>query len=236
MANSLRILITTGDPDGIGWEVTSKALTALGPRAGVQFFFFRRAGARQTAPALDRRFHRIAVSSLDEAARVPFAPRTLIEIRRPTPAALWVEEAAKACLSGHFHALVTAPLSKTSIRDAGLKDIGHTEILARLSGTRELFMGFLGRKFSVVLATGHQPLREALAGARLCRRPAAGVRWRSSASILTPESRVCSGTRRRCSASCSAPMCAAHSFRTPPFCLRIGDCIQFMFVRIMTRA
>jgi len=31
-----RILITTGDPDGIGWEVTAKALRALGPKPKVQ--------------------------------------------------------------------------------------------------------------------------------------------------------------------------------------------------------
>jgi 4-hydroxythreonine-4-phosphate dehydrogenase len=60
--------------------------------------------------------------------------------------------------------MVTAPLSKTSIIDAGMKDIGHTEILARVTGQRDLFMGFIGKKFSVVLATGHQPLTDALRG------------------------------------------------------------------------
>lgn len=162
-----RILITTGDADGIGWEVTAKALNSLGPQRGVQFVLYRQAQAARVGPAINKKFRHHLATTLEQASRSEFDHKTLIEIRSVKPPALWVEEAARACMKKEYQALVTAPLSKTSIVDAGLTDIGHTEILARISGERDLFMGFIGGKFSVVLATGHQPLSAAVASLSL---------------------------------------------------------------------
>jgi len=111
---------------------------------------------------LEKKFNVKTVASLAQAKDLPFDPKVAIEVRTLRSPAHWVEEAAAACMRGDFQALVTAPLSRTTIIDSGLKDIGHTEILARVSGVQDLFMGFLGRKFSVVLATGHSPLARAL--------------------------------------------------------------------------
>jgi 4-hydroxythreonine-4-phosphate dehydrogenase len=160
-ASATRILITTGDPDGIGWEVTAKALSAIGPKAGIQFVYFRHTSAVNLGPKL-KRFKTSVVSGLDAALAEKFDSKTAIEVRSPKAPGHWVEEAARACMKGSFQALVTAPLSKTSIVAAGLHDIGHTEILSRISGQRDLFMGFYGSKFAVVLATGHSPLSQAL--------------------------------------------------------------------------
>lgn len=160
MASSIRLLITTGDTDGVGWEVTCKALNALGPQAGVQFAFYRHPSSHH--PKIGRRFKVKAVSSAEEAVREPLDPRVLLEIQSSKSPALWVEEAARLCKSGMFQGMVTAPLSKTTIIAAGMKDIGHTEILARIAQRPNLFMGFIGRRFNVVLATGHRSLREAL--------------------------------------------------------------------------
>lgn len=156
--NPLRILITTGDPDGIGWEVTAKALDNIGPVSQVQFVFFRNARHLLRRPGVSKKFRHKMVTTLAEAQAAPLDSRTLIEIRNGDAAAIWVEQAAKACLNRDFQALVTAPLSKTSIIEAGFRDIGHTEILARISGHNNLFMGFVGRHFNVVLVTGHTPL------------------------------------------------------------------------------
>jgi len=158
MASNIRLLITTGDTDGIGWEVTAKALHAIGPKPGCQFFFYRHVKAAQLKPAVSKKFRHQIVSSLAQAAELPFDPKTAVEIRSAKLPALWVEEAAIACRQRKFSGLVTAPLSKTSIAAAGLKEIGHTEILARVCAVRDLFMGFLGNKFCVVLMTGHEPL------------------------------------------------------------------------------
>ena len=155
-----RILITTGDQDGIGPEITRKALNALGPQTGVQFFFYRAPTAK--SKPWTRKFKSVTVADLPAALQVPFHSKTVIEIANTQSPAHWVEEAAQGCLRADFQAMVTAPLSKITIKQAGFKDIGHTEILARVSGTRDLFMGFHGQKFSVLLATGHASLATAI--------------------------------------------------------------------------
>lgn len=137
-----------------------KALNAIGPRKGVQFTVFGPTrGAR--GPKLSK-FSVKRIAGLD--VPTPFDPRIVREIRSPEPAGRWVERAAIACRDGAYQAMVTAPLSKTSIVDAGLKDIGHTEILRRIANAPEPLMGFVGRHFAVVLATGHRALKDAVAG------------------------------------------------------------------------
>jgi 4-hydroxythreonine-4-phosphate dehydrogenase len=187
MGSEQRILITTGDADGIGWEVTAKALQALGPKTGFQFFYYRHPDL--SGPRTIKRFKTQVVASLDSAARVEFNEKTLIEIRSPKPPGLWVEESAAACMQGRFAALVTAPLSKTSIIASGLRDIGHTEILARISGASDLLMGFIGRKFSVVLATGHEPLTQAVRGLNETKLTKAIAAARGLRRILPPAKR-----------------------------------------------
>jgi 4-hydroxythreonine-4-phosphate dehydrogenase len=160
----LRLLITTGDPDGVGWEVTCKALNSIGPSKNVQFFIYRH---DSSGPKLNRKFKCLKARSLAEASLHSFDPRTVIEINNGLAPARWVEEAAAACNKGTFQGMVTAPLSKTSIVRAGLHDIGHTEILERVSGIKPLFMGFIGAKFSVLLVTGHAPVKNAVASLNL---------------------------------------------------------------------
>src|SRR5690606_12773894 len=121
----IRIAITTGDPDGIGWEVTAKALNQIGPRRGIHYTVFCPRD-QNLRPKLSKDLKKVI--SLEEETE---------------SAARWVERAAKGCLAGEFDALVTAPLSKTSIIESGLRDIGHTEILARISGRHDLFMAFM---------------------------------------------------------------------------------------------
>jgi 4-hydroxythreonine-4-phosphate dehydrogenase len=178
----IKILITSGDPDGVGWEVTAKALNRLGPQSGVQFICFRSSVRSRSEIKIRPPFTSPTVGSLNEALSRKFDTKTVVVIESTQPAALWVEQSAKACLNGLAHAMVTAPLSKTSILAAGLNDIGHTEILSRLSGVNDLFMGFLGSKFNVLLATGHSPLKEAVTEfdiERLRKAVAAAKRMRS---------------------------------------------------------
>jgi 4-hydroxythreonine-4-phosphate dehydrogenase len=188
-AKTLRVLITTGDPDGIGWEVTAKALNALGPVVDVQFVFFRHTRFVNAKPALSKKFKLRTVTQLSDVVHLPADHKTLIEVRSSRDPARWVEDAAAACMRGEFQALCTAPLSKRSIIEAGLKDIGHTEILARVSGTPNLFMGFIGSKFSVLLASGHQPLRQALRDLSLEKMTRALAAAKQLRAILGPKRR-----------------------------------------------
>jgi 4-hydroxythreonine-4-phosphate dehydrogenase len=156
----IRIAITTGDADGIGTEVTAKALAKLKPKQGVRLLLWRSSRCPSShLSMIDRSFKRITVTSWPEALKViPDSHRQIVDINSNLPPPIWVEMTAQASHFGHLDGMVTAPLSKTSIHAAGLQDMGHTGILKRVSRSKELFMGFIGDKFNVLLATGHIPL------------------------------------------------------------------------------
>lgn len=162
MKKPVRIAITTGDADGIGTEVTAKALAKLKPKPGVTFMLWRSPLCPKShLSQIDRHFKRITVNSWPEALKViPDSHKQIVDINSNLPPPIWVETTAQASHFGHVDGMVTAPLSKTSIRAAGLSDMGHTGILKRVSRAKELFMGFIGDKFNVLLATGHVPLSD----------------------------------------------------------------------------
>lgn len=65
--------------------------------------------------------------------------------------------AADGCLDGRFDAVVTAPLQKASINDAGVPFSGHTEFFAERSSSRVVMM-LASPELRVALATTHLPL------------------------------------------------------------------------------
>ncbi len=71
-----------------------------------------------------------------------------------------LKRAVQGCIDGEFSALVTAPLQKSAINDAGIKFSGHTEFLADLTSTRTPVMLLVADKLRVALASTHLPLRE----------------------------------------------------------------------------
>ncbi|NUN05430.1 MAG: 4-hydroxythreonine-4-phosphate dehydrogenase PdxA [Bdellovibrio sp.] len=156
---SLKVALTTGDTDGIGFEVAAKALDKLGPKKNLQVLLWRSEDVnKKYLQLIDKKWQRITVDSLDEAYKIEGS--YLIDIASDLNPAEWVELSAKACLQKKIHALATGPLSKTSIKAAGFKDLGHTDILKRVSKSKSVNMGFIGDKFNVVLATGHIPLKK----------------------------------------------------------------------------
>lgn len=156
------ILLTSGDANGIGLEVTAKALEKLGPQKGIQFFLFRSARSElKQLKKIDKNFNRITCSSLDEAfEKASKNPTAFFDIESSDSEPRWVEIAALACHSKKAAGMVTAPLSKTLIQKAGYQAKGHTEILQKISRVSDVHMVFIGKKFNVLLATGHLPLEK----------------------------------------------------------------------------
>lgn len=162
MRRKLRFAITTGDSDGIGLEVTAKALQKSGPISGVQFLILRSEGCSSKHLGwIDKVFDRHVCRSLEEANSIrAIKDNVIIDIARNDSPAHWVKSSAEMALAGKLDGLVTAPLSKTEIAKAGYSEIGHTEIFKTVCQVENLFMGFVGAKFAVVLTTGHIPLSE----------------------------------------------------------------------------
>jgi 4-hydroxythreonine-4-phosphate dehydrogenase len=69
-----------------------------------------------------------------------------------------ITAAAKACLRGDFDAMVTGPVSKASLNDAGYVFSGHTEFLAEITGGDPVML-LTAPGLRVALATTHLPLR-----------------------------------------------------------------------------
>jgi 4-hydroxythreonine-4-phosphate dehydrogenase len=84
---------------------------------------------------------------------------------RPDPAnspyvLAMLERAVRGCLAGEYHAMVTAPVQKSVINDAGILFTGHTELLAEKAGAPHVVMMLVGGGLRVALATTHLPLAE----------------------------------------------------------------------------
>lgn len=90
--------------------------------------------------------HPVQAGKLDSAN----SPYVLETLRR----------AVQGCLSGEFSGMVTAPVHKGIINDAGIPFTGHTEFLAELTHTPQVVMMLGGGGMRVALATTHLPLRE----------------------------------------------------------------------------
>ena len=71
-----------------------------------------------------------------------------------------LRRAVQGCQSGEFSGMVTAPVHKGIINDAGIPFTGHTEFLAELTRTPTVVMMLVGGGMRVALATTHLPLRE----------------------------------------------------------------------------
>jgi len=69
-----------------------------------------------------------------------------------------LDVAVDGCLSGRFDAMVTAPVQKSVINDAGIPFTGHTEYLAARSHAPHPVMLLVGGNLRVALATTHLPL------------------------------------------------------------------------------
>ncbi len=67
-------------------------------------------------------------------------------------------EAADGCMAGHYGAVVTAPLQKASINDAGIRFSGHTEFFAERARARVVMM-LASPELRVALVTTHLPLQ-----------------------------------------------------------------------------
>ncbi|HSA90070.1 MAG TPA: 4-hydroxythreonine-4-phosphate dehydrogenase PdxA [Burkholderiales bacterium] len=71
-----------------------------------------------------------------------------------------LDRAIDGCLRGEFDAMVTAPVQKSVINDAGIAFTGHTEYLAERSHAPHVVMMLVGGGLRVALATTHMALKE----------------------------------------------------------------------------
>ena len=89
----------------------------------------------------------------------PVTPGRLDKANAPHVLAL-LDRALGGCLAGEFAAMVTAPVQKSVLNDAGIPFTGHTEYLAQKTDTPLVVMMLAGGGLRVALATTHLALSE----------------------------------------------------------------------------
>lgn len=161
-----RILLTPGEPAGIGPDIVIQLVQHPWPVELVIVADPDLLNNRAKQLNLPLHFH---VFQPDEPT-IPGVIRILpVSLNTPSQAgqlntanAKYVihclELATKLCLNQQAHALVTGPVHKGVINDAGIPFSGHTEFLAKQCNAAEVMMLFVAGKMKVALATTHLPL------------------------------------------------------------------------------
>ena len=166
-----RIVITTGEPAGVGPELALAVALVDWPCelvfAGDPALLAARASLLgiRLQPA---EWRAGAAPAPHRAGTMPVLPAKLAhdaEPGRPDPAnaryvLATIDAAAEGCLAGRFSAMVTTPVQKSVINDAGVPFQGHTEYLAAKSGGAQPVMLLVAGTLRVALATTHLPLAE----------------------------------------------------------------------------
>jgi 4-hydroxythreonine-4-phosphate dehydrogenase len=171
-----RIAITAGEPAGIGPDLcvllAHKALNAqivviadremlqaratqIGVTLNIQPFIESQKlphSGNGSLTVLHRAINNPAIAGTLDAQNSEYVLETL-------------RTAASGCVSDQhktntFDAMVTAPVHKGIINDAGISFSGHTEFLAELTNTKQVVMMLVGGGMRVALATTHLPLKD----------------------------------------------------------------------------
>jgi 4-hydroxythreonine-4-phosphate dehydrogenase len=150
MDRTAPILITMGEPAGIGPEVAIAAFEHFGGRVGAR-------PLRLVGDPAVFASHREQV--IPTHARVSVTPG-MLDVVNADAVTEAIELAVKACLHGEAAAMVTAPINKAVLNQAGFPHPGHTEFLAALTGARRAVMMLASEKLRVVPLTIHVPLAE----------------------------------------------------------------------------
>lgn len=159
------IALTAGEPAGIGPELClaiarhswPARLVALAPLEHLRDLAARLDVPVNVRPAGEPQPHRAGeLQVIDVPLQAPVTPGQ--PDARNAPAVLrMLDLAARGCLDGRFDAMVTAPVHKAIINEAGRPFSGHTEYLAELSGGTPVMMLAAGA-LRVALVTTHLPL------------------------------------------------------------------------------
>ena len=165
-----RILITAGEPAGIGPDIILRALqTEIAAQVAVV------ADANVIQQRADMLGVRCEVICLEDPRDVtPHAPNKLQIIHIPCTAEVnpgvlnaenshsvlsTLEMSARLTRDAIFDAVVTAPVQKSIINESGIAFSGHTEFFAEFFSCNDVVMLLANQQFKVALATTHLPLR-----------------------------------------------------------------------------
>ncbi|MCX9154568.1 4-hydroxythreonine-4-phosphate dehydrogenase PdxA [Niveibacterium sp. 24ML] len=163
-----RLAITCGEPAGVGPELVAALATyrtdahciAIGDRDLIA----QRAAMIGLAPRLRDWAPGMAPSDgVLDVLHCPLARPSMpgvLDVANAAQVLAMLDVAIDGCMDGRFDAMVTAPLHKGVINDAGVPFTGHTEYLAERTRTPRVVMMLVGGGLRVALASTHLPLKD----------------------------------------------------------------------------
>jgi 4-hydroxythreonine-4-phosphate dehydrogenase len=166
--------ITMGDPAGIGPEIAAKAMAEPEVREKSRPLVI--GDARVMAAAARVAHVNQEVRTLSRVSEATFTPDRIevLDLANADPAAFavgrvsavcgraayeYIERGVRLAQEGAIAAIVTAPVNKEALAQAGVRHSGHTEILAELTGTKAYAMLLMGKELRVIHVTTHVALR-----------------------------------------------------------------------------
>jgi len=152
--NGKPLVITAGEPAGVGPDLClalaetrwSNKIVVIADR-----------------DCLDARARQLGVENSLEILNQPLSNPTVCGTPDPANAEsllAGLKRAVAGCVEGQFSGLVTGPLQKSTINDAGFPFSGHTEYLAELTSISTPVMLLVADSMRVALASTHMPLRQ----------------------------------------------------------------------------
>jgi len=175
----LPVAVTCGDPAGVGPEVICMALADMTPaeRAGLLLIgsipVLERAARLVGAPIAFRdgmagaTGEAVAVRHIDVPGMpIPFG---LLDPRGGELAYRCIVEAVRLALDKRIAGIVTAPINKEALNDAGHHYDGHTGLLAYLTGAKASFMLLASERLAAIHVSTHVSMLDAIARANTAR-------------------------------------------------------------------
>lgn len=161
-----RLAVTPGEPAGIGPDICLQAFEKNNQLAELIYFV--------DPDLIQNRANDLKIEvPINDVTLAPFniAAFNVHPVRASAPVVPGVattdnagyvtetlEQAFSSCLAGRTDGIVTGPVNKSIINDAGIPFSGHTEWFADKTGTKRVVMMLAGETLRVALATTHLPL------------------------------------------------------------------------------
>lgn len=161
MDNFKKIAITIGDPAGIGPEITLKSilsnevLEVCRPIIIGDWIVIEDTVKKLNIPLDLASTELIDISEIKNRDFEKYKPT----IAGGSASVAYIKKAVELALDKSVAAIVTAPISKESLKIAGFSWPGHTEMLADLTNSKDYAMMFYSDKLKVILVTIHTALK-----------------------------------------------------------------------------
>ncbi|MFP4164044.1 MAG: 4-hydroxythreonine-4-phosphate dehydrogenase PdxA [Chitinispirillaceae bacterium] len=174
MKNSPVFALSMGDPAGIGPEIAVKALPSL---SSCDFRIIVVGDLEVMQRALGYCKSQEKLNSVSDPQQAQCGKINVLDLNVISPdqftpgqispecgkaAYTYITEAIRLALKGNVAGVVTNPISKESLKSAGINFPGHTEIFAEQTGTEDFSMVFFLDNVAVAHVTTHCSLKEAI--------------------------------------------------------------------------